>query len=106
MKKFVAIATASSVLMTASVPAMAFPVVAAAAAPSMQPATALALQSVPTTGVRDKLLKRAASTPRSKSNKFLQFTAVDFLVLGIASLFALGVGIYAAAGGFDNPGSS
>jgi len=96
MKTFVALATAGCMLM-ATAPATAAPVVS--------PQPAVAAQAAPTTGVRDRLVQRAAYTPRSKSKKFLN---LDTILVGIGALFAIGTGICAAAGGCysDQPGSS
>jgi len=95
MKTFVAIATASCMLMATSAPVMAAPVA--------QPA--VAMQDAPTTGVRAKLVERAAYTPRKKSKKFLE---VGTIFVGIGALFAISTGICAAAGGCysDHPASS
>ncbi|SDA32122.1 hypothetical protein SAMN03159340_02742 [Sphingomonas sp. NFR15] len=95
MKTFVAIATASCMLMATSAPALA--------APTLQPA--VAAQAAPTTGVRAKLVERAAYTPRGKSKKFLN---TDTILVGIGALFAIATGICAAAGGCysDHPASS
>jgi len=95
MKTFVAIATASCMLMATSAPALA--------APAAQPA--VAAQDAPTTGVRAKLVERAAYTPRTKSKKFLD---TDTIIVGIGALFAISLGICAAAGGCysDHPASS
>ncbi|RZF64440.1 hypothetical protein EWE75_10835 [Sphingomonas populi] len=95
MKTFVAIATASCMLMATSVPVMA--------APAPQPA--VAAQDAPTTGVRAKLVERAAYTPRQKSKKFLD---TDTIIVGIGALFAISMGICAAAGGCysSHPASS
>lgn len=94
MKKFVALATAGCMLMATSVPAMA--------APSPQPA--VAAQDAPTTGVRSKLIERAAYTPRGKSRQFLK---PDNIIVEIGALFAMSIGICAAVGCFDDgPASS
>lgn len=95
MKTFVAIAAASCMLMATSAPALA--------APAPQPA--VATQDAPTTGVRAKMVERAAYTPRGKSKFFLNR---DNILVGIGALFAIATGICAAAGGCssDNPASS
>jgi len=97
MKTFVAIATASCMLMATSAPAIAAPVGA--------PQPAVAAQDAPTTGVRAKLVQQAAYTPRNKSKKFLN---TDTILVGIGALFAISLGICAAAGGCysDHPASS
>lgn len=99
MKKLIAIATAGCMLIATSAPALAAPVVEAA------PAQAAPPQQSPAIGTRAKLVKRAASTSRSKSNKFLGLGSLAGLLSGIGSLFAVGYGGLGDDGS-DNPGSS
>lgn len=99
MKKLIAIATAGCMLMAASAPALAAPSVEAA------PAQAAPAQSAPSVGTRAKLVQRAASTGRGKSNKFLGLAPLDGLLIGIGSLFAVAAGGFGASES-DNPGSS
>jgi len=100
MKKIIAIATAGCMLVAASAPALAAPTVDAA--PSAQSAVA---QTSPTVGTRAKLVQRAASTSRGKSNKFLGLSPLAGILLGVSSVFAVAAGAIVGSNG-DNPGSS
>jgi hypothetical protein len=99
MKKLIAIATAGCMLMAASAPALAAPAVEAA------PAQAAAPAQTPAVGTRAKLVQRASSTARGKSNKFLGLAPLDGLLIGIGSLFAVAAGSLGASQS-DTPGSS
>jgi hypothetical protein len=99
MKKLIAIATAGCMLMAASAPALAAPAVEAA------PAQAAAPAQTPAIGTRAKLVQRASSTARGKSNKFLGLGSLGGLLAGFGSLFAVAAGAFGASNS-DNPGSS
>jgi hypothetical protein len=97
MKKLIVIAAAGCMVLSTS----------AMAAPAVQdtPAAAPAGQPAPAVGTRAKLVQRAASTARGKSNKFLGLAPLNGLLVGIGSLFAVAAGSVGAAES-DSPGSS
>lgn len=96
MKKFIATATVSCMLMALSTPAMAAPVAA----------SAQSAQAVPTIGLRSRMMKRAATTAPADANKFLSnISDQDKVIVGSVSLLAIILGILAITGG-DEPASS